>query len=58
MSDWEDLLDKPDSLPVHDALRASIGLLEKNYPRADDMDAYFISHGVYSRIESIDHDVN
>ena len=48
MSDWEDLLDKPDFAPVHEALHAGIGLLEKNYRRADDTDAYFISHGAYS----------
>ena len=48
MSDWEDLLDKPDFEPVYEALCASIKLLEKNYRRADDTDAYFISHGAYS----------
>ena len=45
MSDWEDLLDKPKFEPVHKALRAGIKLLEKIYRRADDTDAYFISHG-------------
>ena len=48
MSDWEDLLDKPDFEPVHEALRVGIGLLKKNYQCADDTDAYFISHGAYS----------
>jgi len=51
MSDWEELLDKDDFEPVHDALRAGITLLEKYYRRADDTDAYFISHGVYLLIE-------
>ncbi|KAM6491093.1 hypothetical protein JOM56_013332, partial [Amanita muscaria] len=44
MSEWEDLLEDPDYEPVHEALRAGIGLLEKYYHRADDTDAYFISH--------------
>ena len=48
MSDWEDLLDKPDFAPVHGALHAGIELLEKYYRHADDTDAYFISHGVCS----------
>ena len=48
MSDWENLLDKPDFAPVHGALRAGIELLEKYYRRADDTDAYFISHGACS----------
>lgn len=47
MSDWEDLLDNPEFEPVHHALRAGIRLLEKYYRRADDTDAYFISHGMY-----------
>ena len=45
MSDWEDLLEDEEYEPVHDALRAGITLLEKYYRRADDTDAYFISHG-------------
>jgi len=44
MSDWEDLLENEEYEPVHDALRAGIVLLEKYYRRADDTDAYFISH--------------
>jgi hypothetical protein len=47
MSDWEDLLDNAEFEPVHHALRAGIKLLEKYYRRADDTDAYFISHGMY-----------
>lgn len=45
MSDWEELLEDPEYEPVHHALRAGIALLEKYYRRADDTDAYFISHG-------------
>jgi hypothetical protein len=48
MSEWEDRLDKEEYEPVHDALRAGIGLLEKYYRRADDTDAYFIAHGMCS----------
>jgi hypothetical protein len=44
MSDWDDLVENTEYEPVHDALRASIKLLEKYYRRADDTDAYFISH--------------
>lgn len=44
MSDWEELLENDDFEPVHDALRAGIALLEKYYRRADDTNAYFISH--------------
>jgi hypothetical protein len=44
MSDWEDLLEKEEFEPVHDALRAGIALLEKYYRHADDTNAYFISH--------------
>lgn len=47
MSDWEELLDNNEFEPVHDALRAGLKLLEKYYRRADDMDVYFISHGLY-----------
>jgi hypothetical protein len=45
MSDWEELLDNEKFEPVHNALRAGIALLEKYYRRADDTNAYFISHG-------------
>ena len=44
MSDWEELLDNEKFEPVHAALRAGIALLEKYYRRADDTNAYFISH--------------
>ena len=44
MSDWEDLLENEEFEPVHNALRAGIALLEKYYCRADDTNAYFISH--------------
>ena len=44
MSDWEELLENKGFEPVHDALRAGIALLEKYYRRADDTNAYFISH--------------
>ena len=47
MSEWEDRLEDKEFEPVHDALRAGIALLEKYYRRADDTDAYFISHGVW-----------
>lgn len=39
MSDWEELLEKEEFELVHDALRAGIALLEKNYRRADDTNA-------------------
>jgi hypothetical protein len=45
MSDWEDLLEDPEYEPIHHALHAGITLLEKYYRRADNTDAYFISHG-------------
>jgi hypothetical protein len=48
MSEWEDLLKDEDYEPVHHALKAGIALLEKYYRRADDTDAYFISHGTSS----------
>ena len=48
MSDWEDLFKKEKFEPVHDALRAGIALLEKYYRRADNMNAYFISHSTSS----------
>jgi hypothetical protein len=48
MSEWEDRLENDEYEPVHNALRAGIKLLEKNYRRADDTDAYFISHGTWS----------
>jgi hypothetical protein len=44
MSDWEELLENDAFEPVHSALRAGIALLEKAYRRADDTNAYFISH--------------
>jgi hypothetical protein len=44
MSDWEELLENEKFEPVHAALRAGIALLEKYYRRADDTNAYFISH--------------
>ena len=44
ISDWEELLEKEEFGLVHDALRAGIALLEKYYCRADDTNAYFISH--------------
>ena len=44
MSDWEELLENDEFEPVHNALRAGLSLLEKNYRRADDTNAYFISH--------------
>jgi hypothetical protein len=44
MSDWEELLDNEKYEPVHDALHAGISILEKYYRRADDTNAYFISH--------------
>ena len=46
MSDWEDLLEKEEYEPVHEALKASISLLEKYYRRTDDTDVYFIAHGM------------
>lgn len=48
MSDWEDLLNNDKFKPVHNALRASITLLEKYYWRADDTHVYFISHSLYA----------
>ena len=48
MSEWEDRLEDEDYKPVHHALKAGITLLEKYYRRADDTDAYFISHGTWS----------
>jgi len=48
LSEWEDRLEKEEYEPVHDALRAGINLLEKYYCRADDTDAYFIAHGMWS----------
>lgn len=45
MSDWEELLEDPEYAPVHHALCAGVTLLEKYYRRADNTDAYFISHG-------------
>ena len=48
MSEWEDLLTKPEYEPVHGALRAGVALLEKYYRRADDTDAYFIAHGEFA----------
>lgn len=45
ISEWEDLLDKSEYEPVHDALKAGIALMGKYYRRADDTDAYFIAHG-------------
>ena len=47
MSDWEDLLDNNEFEPVHGTLCAGVKLLEKYYRHADDMDAYFISHGLF-----------
>ena len=47
MSEWEDHLENKEYTPVHDALRASIKLLEKYYHCADDTDAYFIAHGMW-----------
>ena len=44
MSDWEELLDNNGFEPVHNALHAGIALLKKYYRRADDTNAYFISH--------------
>ena len=44
MSDWEELLENKEFEPVHAALCAGIALLEKYYSRADDTNAYFISH--------------
>jgi hypothetical protein len=44
MSDWEDLVEITEYEPIHDALHASIKLLEKYYRHADNTDAYFISH--------------
>lgn len=52
ISEWEDLLDKLEYKPVHDALKAGIALLEKYYRRADDTDAYFIAHGEFFRYKS------
>jgi len=53
MSEWEDRLENEEYKPVHNALRAGIALLEKYYRRADDTDAYFISHGMWLlKIES------
>jgi hypothetical protein len=48
MSDWEELLDNKKFEPVHVALRAGISILEKYYRRADDTNAYFISHSKLS----------
>jgi hypothetical protein len=53
MSEWDDLLDKLEYEPVHDALKAGIALLEKYYRRADDTDAYFIAHGEFSVMSPI-----
>ncbi len=47
LSDWEDLLEEDEYIPVHDALRAGIAGLEKYYRKADDTSAYFISHGAH-----------
>jgi hypothetical protein len=47
MSNWEDLLDNNDFEPVHGALHAGVKLLKKYYRRADNTDAYFISHGMF-----------
>jgi hypothetical protein len=44
MSDWEELVENKEYESVHDALRAGIALLDKYYRRADDTNAYFISH--------------
>ncbi|KIL67435.1 hypothetical protein M378DRAFT_74092 [Amanita muscaria Koide BX008] len=44
MSEWEDLLEKPEYEPVHKGLQAGVALLEKYYHRADDTDIYFIAH--------------
>ena len=48
MSEWEDRLENDKFEPFHDALIAGIRLLEKYYRRADDTDAYFIAHGMWS----------
>jgi hypothetical protein len=55
MSDWEELLENNDFEPVHDALHAGIALLEKYYRRADDTNAYFISH---SKLSSLVFDID
>ena len=53
MSEWEDRLEDEEYKPVHNALRAGIAWLEKYYHQADDMDAYFIAHGMWlPKIES------
>ena len=44
MSDWEELLKNEEYKLIHDALHASIALLEKYYHCSDDTNAYFISH--------------
>jgi hypothetical protein len=43
--EWEDLLGKSEYEPVHGTLKTRIALLVKYYWCADDMDAYFITHG-------------
>jgi hypothetical protein len=48
MSEWEDRVEDDKYEPVHDALNAGIKLLEKYYRRADDTDAYFIAHSMWS----------
>ena len=48
MSEWEDRLEDVKYEPVHNALKAGIKLLEKYYRRADDTDAYFIAHGMWT----------
>ena len=53
MSDWEELLENEEFEPVHNALRAGITLLEKYYHRADDTNAYFISHSKSSPLAII-----
>lgn len=53
MSDWENLLEDNKYEPVHDALCASIELLEKYYRRSNDTDAYFIAHGEFTMLSCL-----
>ena len=48
MSEWEDHLEDNKYEPVHNTLKAGIKLLKKYYCCANDTDAYFIAHSMWS----------